>query len=127
MSTQTLPDLTGFTGSERYYRHGLNRRLLWTEGMQYLAEQCGAFWLIDVVASHQRNRKLRADYFQLWRIEAGEDGGAVITARHDSDRPAVVEQEIPFTDFPLTEPFEFYAIDQGDDERHVITLLKSEY
>ena len=44
MTTKTLSksDLTQFTGSENWYRHGINRNVLYTEGVQYVAEHGGA-------------------------------------------------------------------------------------
>jgi hypothetical protein len=38
------------TGTERYYR--ISRRCLPTDGTRYLAEQAGAFWLMDAAASY---------------------------------------------------------------------------
>jgi hypothetical protein len=42
--------LAQFTGTERYYR--INRKCLLTDGTRYLAEEAGAFWLMDAAASY---------------------------------------------------------------------------
>jgi hypothetical protein len=128
MATATLPDLGQFVGSCEFYRHPLGG-MLFTDGVHYLAEEAGAFWLIDVVASFQTTRKLRADSFQLWRLErhAKNPEGAIVTARHDTDSPVVARQVIEYTDFPLDEPFEWYAIDNGQPGIGVTMMLKSEY
>lgn len=41
--TLTANDLHQFSGSENWYRHSLNRKVLYTDGAQYLAEQGGGF------------------------------------------------------------------------------------
>jgi hypothetical protein len=41
MTTKTLSksDLAQFTGSESWYRHAVNRNVLYTDGAQHVAEQ----------------------------------------------------------------------------------------
>ena len=97
-------DLAQFTGSETAYRHCMGR-LVYTEGVQYLAEKGGAYWLIDAIASYQPDKRITSCPelvdFQLWELAVGEDKSAKLTVRTDSDKPAAITQEIPFTDFPL--------------------------
>ncbi len=119
---KTLPDLSGFTGSETIYRHGLNRRFFHTEGIQHLADAVGAHWLIDVVASHQPKPKVHGEPFQLWRITLKDGGGCTVTMRRDSGERPIIIQRIPYTDFP--EDFEWYACENG--QGHTM-MLKSEY
>jgi len=108
--------LRQFSGTERYFRNFTG--LLYTEGIQYLAEQAGAYWLIDLVGSYQS--ALREAPFQVWELTVDlEKKTAIITAREDTDEPALVEQVIPYTDFPLAS-FAFYCVDG-------VMLLKNEY
>ena len=97
-------DLTQFCGSSEFFQHW-TKRLVYTEGVQYMAERGGAYWLIDAVASYQPDQRItsRQDLvdFQLWQLAVAQDKSAVLTMRGDSDQPAVITQEIPFTDFPL--------------------------
>jgi hypothetical protein len=58
--TLSLADLAQFTGSECFYRHPIVRVLFYTEGVQFLAEKGGAFWLIDEIAFSQRLRQVTA-------------------------------------------------------------------
>lgn len=44
-------DLQQFTSTQDYHRHFTG--LLYTDGIQYLAEHGQCFWLIDLVGSHQ--------------------------------------------------------------------------
>ena len=46
-ATLTTADLSQFTGSENWYRHSLNREILYTEGALYVADAGGAYWLLD--------------------------------------------------------------------------------
>jgi len=46
----TEADLAQFTGSEQLYRHSLVKRFCYTDGVKYIAERAGAYWLIDEIA-----------------------------------------------------------------------------
>lgn len=94
--------LRHFSGSQEYFRHW-TQRLIWTEGVNYLAEAAGAFWLIDVVASYQGQKRLQpCDGFQFWELAVDLDKKTgVVTCRADSDTKPLVTQSIEFTDFPL--------------------------
>lgn len=91
-------DLNHFCGSEVVYRHTLGR-LLYTEGIQYMAKNAGAYWLIDAIASYQP--QLTREDFQLWELEV-TGSQAVLTCRSDSGREPLVKQEIEYTDFPFS-------------------------
>ena len=54
--TKTLSefDLRQFTGSENWYRHPFVRQVLFTDGAKYVADQGGAYWLLDAIAIAQR-------------------------------------------------------------------------
>ena len=119
MNNITLSDLSQFTGTETWYRHFTG--LLYTDGIQYLAEQAEAYWLIDAIASYQHQLK-RDEYladFQLWVLSVVGEGErdypfllpegnhkAVLTCWSDTPKegvkPAVIQQ-IEYTDFPLIE------------------------
>ena len=114
MNTNTLEtDLGQFIGTINYYQHWTGRGV-YTDGVQYLAEKAGAYWLIDAVFSHRRREP-----FQIWTLEKNEDNSAVLTMQEDRGEPIRVCQEIPFTDFPLDQ-IKLYLIDG-------VILLPSEY
>lgn len=94
-------DLAQFCGSEDRWKHWTGR-IMYTEGVKFLAERAGAFWLIDLVASHQ-TAQLRKEEFQVWtlRVDRSKAPMAVATCRADTDEPVLVRQEIDHTDFPL--------------------------
>lgn len=62
MLTET--DLDHFTGTECYYRYLCGLRL--TDGVKYLADEGGAYWLLDIIASYQPDAKIRRERFQVW-------------------------------------------------------------
>jgi hypothetical protein len=96
--TLTKSDLAQFTGTENWYRHGMVRDVLYTDGVRYVAQTAGAYWLIDEIAFGQRgNKRVAAEGFQLWKLKvnpdhtarlACEDGnGGVVFRTGRRDRP----------------------------------------
>lgn len=104
-TTTTLDkaDLVQFTGSENWYRHGLNRAVLFTDGAKHVADTGGAYWLLDEIALAQRyKRRVAAEAFQCWTLKVKADHTARLTCE-DGNGKAVYAKRIPFTDFPLPE------------------------
>ena len=106
MTNEKLPDLRQFTGSEHWYRHSLNRAVVYTDGAKYVADQVGAYWLLDEIALSLRQRPeicvgyagwIIADrshgIVQVMRAAARPDANGrcgIITAEAASGRDAVV-------------------------------------
>ena len=126
MKTLNEADLNQFTGTEHYYKHWTGQ-LVYTDGVQYVAENGGAFWLIDAIASWQTDPKVqkneRLQEFQLWTLKV-RGGSATLTCQEDSGEPNVVTQNIEFTDFPLPE-IQFYVEPLGGGKGCL--LLRSEH
>jgi hypothetical protein len=57
--------LAQFTGTEHYYR--LNRRCLITDGAKYLADEAGAYWLLDAGASYTIQQAKSEHAINIWR------------------------------------------------------------
>ena len=55
MTEKTLKakDLDQFTGTGHWYRHGLVRTILFTDGAKHVADAGGAYWLLDEIAIAQ--------------------------------------------------------------------------
>lgn len=90
--------LRGFNGTERYHRLTLGD-LLCTDGVRYLAEEAGCFWLIEAIASYQAGLAGEVP-FQAWELVVQGSSG-VLSMRADSGCPVLVEQRIGYTDFPM--------------------------
>lgn len=109
------------TGSERFYREPLMAGLVFTDGIKFLADTCGAYWLLQVVASHQPTiRKKGYADFQVWRVAPYRSKGVILECWNDKpenpasdDGPAsiqVIGQTIGYSDFPRELlPFEFWV------------------
>ena len=101
--TKTLSkaDLAQFTGTENWYRHSINRAVLFTDGAKYVADQAGAYWLVDEIAIIQpHNARVAAEGFQVWKLAVNADQTGVLTCEDGNDN-VVYTKEIEYTDFPL--------------------------
>lgn len=100
--TLKAEDLHQFTGSESWYRHGINRKMLYTDGVKYVADVGGAYWLLDEIAiTNLLESSVRAEEFQVWTLQRNTgSSGAFLTCEDGNDNP-VFSSPISFTDFPL--------------------------
>lgn len=112
--TETLAQ---FSGSQQWFRHWMLQSHRYTEGVRYLAEAAGAYWLIDVIFSHQGTPSVAREEFQAWTLRR-EGEGCVVSATDGNDK-VLAEQRVEFTDFPLSE-ITLYLTDR-------CLLLPSEY
>ena len=118
-SKLTASDLSQFTGTETWFRHGINRDVLFTEGAKYVADHGGAYWLLDAIANAQLYEKTVArEAFQVWNLTVNADRSASLTC-DDGNGNIVYTQNIAFTDFPL-DAIKLYFTDN-------VILLPSEY
>jgi hypothetical protein len=94
--------LNQFSGSEQFYRT-MSKSLIYTDGIHWLAENAGCFWLIDAIASHQPDalKHPRLAEIQFWVLTVKEDHAASLVCYEDIPGKERIRQEIPFTDFPL--------------------------
>lgn len=89
-----------FTGSETFYRHPLARKVVYTEGVQYVAETVGAYWLLDEIALMNMGLpSLALEAFQVWTLTVRPDSTATL-ACSDGNENIVYSKELTFTDFP---------------------------
>ena len=119
-------ELAQFCGTETYYKT-LDQRLFYTDGVRAMAERCQAYWLIDLIASHQpqarKDPRLRG--MQAWRLEVSADA-AVAYCCEDTPRleAAKIRQDIGYTSFPLDAIDLWVSQNSGADW---VLLLPSEY
>jgi hypothetical protein len=94
--------LKQFTGTEYWYRHGLVRTVVYTDGAKHVADAGGAYWLLDEIALAQRFIKtVAAEPFQVWKLTV-TNASAVLDCEDGNGR-RVFSKHIGFTDFPLPE------------------------
>jgi len=127
LKEQLEANLPYFTGTESYTNlryPWLKGRFLLTDGTKYLAETAKAFWLMDAIASHQTNKQVAAEPFQVWKLTVNEQKQAALVCT-DGNETVLVRQEIPYSDFPLSE-ITLYA-EQSDYLAGRVVMLTSEY
>jgi hypothetical protein len=93
-------------GTGEYHQYGMFRKTI-TDGVKLVANAASAYWLLDVVFSHQLNFKAvrAANGFQVWRITLNKKGsGCKVTmddgGQNGGEPKVLITQRIPFTDFP---------------------------
>ena len=110
-SKLTKADLEQFTGAEYYYRHSINRKVLFTDGVKYLADKAGAYWLLDEIALIQPyDKRVAVEEFQVWTLSVGCDNAASLKC-DDGNGNVIYSKNIEFTDFPLDEVKLWFAND----------------
>lgn len=101
--------LAQFTGSTNFYRHRLVREVLYTEGVEYVAETAGAYWLLDEIALAPRYViPVKAEDFQVWDLKVNVDHSGLLTCGDGNGRE-LYATPIPFTHFPSPGIRLFYA------------------
>ena len=122
--------LPHFTGTEEYHRiryPWLRKDFMLTDGAKYLADKAGviggtAYWLIDIIASYQREKPVKDESFQTWKLTVKESVGKV-TCENGNGR-ILVTQDIPFADFALDEVSLYVT---SDEFNGIVVMLPSEY
>ncbi|SEJ75228.1 hypothetical protein SAMN05216327_11894 [Dyadobacter sp. SG02] len=121
METQQLTstDLAQFIGTRKWYCHPIVRKMLYTDGIRYMMNNAGAYWLIDEVAFHQFQPRVKQKEFQVWLLTVNLEESTAVLNCEDGNGRVLCSKQIPFTDFPLVE-IKIYVSDN-------VILLPSEY
>jgi hypothetical protein len=91
-------DLSQFMGTENYYEHSSG--YTYTDGVRYLAEKGGAYWLLDEILLHTKfKQELQA--WGSWTLTV-KDSTAVLRCE-DGNNNILHKTKIEYTDFPLGE------------------------
>lgn len=116
--------LRQFTGSSTFTKFSpLFPNVVLTEGAEYLADECGAYWLMDMIASHIPSVP-KDETFTIAQLTVNPMNKAFFTLADDSPATKIyANQSISYTDFPLDE-VKLYVIREGDEW---VILLPSEY
>jgi len=98
--------LAGFSGTDNWHKYSFGLTI--TDGVKFLADSCGAYWFLDVIASYQpsiqRSRHEMLKEFQIWTLRHKPTKTypcqAIAECFADSGLPAALTQKIRYTDFP---------------------------
>ena len=119
-----LGELRNFYGTEAYHR--TNPDLLVTDGVKFLADNAGCYWLLDMVWSYLPVlRKSRDTFFVVVLTKEGvRDPGAIFSIQDDiPPNQTYAQQAIEYTDFPLDEIVLYLSA----TEEEFVLMLRSEY
>lgn len=124
-SADLLSELEQFTGSETVHAVStLHPGSYITEGVNYLCEKAGAYWLVDLILSRQIYHV--DDHLQVWRIKVYTDFDGLYATIGFEDREA---GRLYYTSAQITDPsidgLELYAV--RNEHKGVTILLPSEY
>ncbi len=125
-NNELLYHLHSFTGTEQYHRFSpLFNAVVLTDGAKYLADEAGAYWLMDMIASHLGAVPSQENFvIALLTKEGVNEPGALFTLQDDIPPNNIwAEQDIEYTDFPLDE-IKLYVV---DSEVGWVVMLPSEY
>ena len=110
-------DLSQFYGTEHYHKTFLfNPKLVHTDGVQYFADQAGAFWLLDIIATEVYPLTKKNPFLVITMTVADKKAKLVVD---DGDDNWIYQRNIDFTDCPDGE-YRFYLIGE-------VLMLPSEY
>jgi len=93
----TINELRQFSGTEHWYKHLSG--YLYTDGVQYVAQEGGAYWLIDKILFTTR-AKNNLQEFGIWKLEVNKDESAILVCE-DGNYNELHREQIDWTDFPL--------------------------
>ena len=121
MNTEQLTkeDLAGFTGTEQWYRHPIVKNTLYTDGIKYVAQKAGAYWLIDEITFQQYHPRIKNEEFQVWTLKVDLEESTARLTCDDGNDPILLTKLIGYTDFPFGE-IEIYMASN-------VILLPNEY
>lgn len=88
-------------GTESLYCHPFSS-YVYTDGVKELVQQCKAYWLVDLVISHQLNKTVHATSFQVWELKRSK-GDAFLVVATDGNKNEIARQFIGYSDFPYDE------------------------
>jgi len=118
--------LTRFIGTEHWFRHSINKKMLYTDGVKFFAENAGdsgGYWFLDKVAIEILPLVVsKKQYFVVLTIEVKEDNTANISVTDGNDH-WIASYDIVYTDMQAG-VWKFYL---QDDIEHAVLLLPSEY
>jgi uncharacterized protein DUF6876 len=89
--------LPNFTGTENYHKYLCG--IFLSDGVKYLAEAAGCFWLLDILVSVQQLPKVKKEEFQVLKFNKNK----MVVQIEDGNNNVVYKQKLQFTDCPLNE------------------------
>ena len=96
----SIDELQQFYGSENFYRH-FSKNLVYTDGINFLAERADCYWLIDEIAfALPKLLKKQISWFYTVDFKVSKRKSARIIFT-DGNEIRILQKRIRLTDFPL--------------------------
>ena len=127
-------DLAQFTGTNAWYQLSPLYRHVGTDGVVFLADAAGCYWLLDMIASHlafpaSKDGLIHESRAFFRKSPKGEGGRFTLegykndsTNALDGDPIVLASQDVSFTDFPLDEIEICVSGYDHENERYVFFL-----
>lgn len=96
--------LKQFHGSEKFYYYPLvGKKLVYTEGMHYVAHEVGAMWLIELIGFEILPKLLKAhkSWFYTLDLIVKPNNAAMLKVTDGNDK-TLLTRDINYSDFPST-------------------------
>ena len=114
--------LPQFTGTENYYYH--SKFLVLTDGVKFLADNAGAYWLMDIISSVMYKPTILREPFLTVNVKKNKTGKGAVVRIQNGDGKDFYVQRIKWTDFPMTD----YTFFLEDSYRgYHVALLQTEH
>ena len=119
------------TGTEKYYRPFFFNTMVYTDGVRTFAEQCKAYWVIDLVNSYmkkiQNNHRRTGEWMYFIKLKVKDSKASVRIYREvDEKKKTVVRQDIYYTDLPNVD-LKFYLQLAQEEPAVFCMMTPSEY
>lgn len=99
-------------GANEFFRHGpLMRKLIYTDGINDLAECGGCYWLLDIIGTEIVQAMAKAESMGVFKAEVAGSKADLSLSLSD-DAPPAWKRHIEFTDMPEGE-WTFYITNDG--------------
>lgn len=115
-------------------RHPFMPSMTLTDGIISLADNCGAWWLVDAVVSHVITPPVKDEAITFWTFDRDKRGGFQLLAsdggKGDQHPVTLVRQQIEYSDFPQADLPARVWVQRCEDERGRSTytmMLPEEY
>ncbi len=132
-SAELQAELQAYTGSQQYFRHGLNRSFCYTDGVRHFLRRAGggAYWFVDILALQPEICRATAEQGKVFVVLAVDCGEAKLTVTidrkaHDSYEGVLYARRIPFTDCPPGQWIFNLGMGVVDNRHVVVACLPSE-
>ena len=119
------------TGTEKYYRPFFFNTMVYTDGVRTFAEQCQAYWVIDLVNSYmkkvQNNHRRTSEWMYFIQLKVKDNKASVRIYREvDEKKKTVVKLDLLYTDLPNVE-LKFYLQLAQEEPAVFCMMTPSEY